>query len=50
MVIDVGEANPLSFLSLVSAAPSAFFCGDFPALLAFDVSFDGDFEVLDGDP
>ncbi len=49
MVIEVGDANPLSFLSLASGAPSAFFWGDFP-LLAFEFNLLGDFEVFDGDP
>ena len=49
IVIEVGDANPLSFLSLASGAPSAFFCGDFP-LLALEVNLLGDFEVLEGDP
>jgi len=50
--IEVGEANPLSFLSLDSpTAPSPAFFGDFPALLALAVNFEGEFEVyfLEGD-
>lgn len=41
MEMEVGEARPLSFFSsLCSAAPSFFFCGDFP-LLSLVVSLVG---------
>jgi len=43
MLIDVGEARPLSFVSFTS--PCSFLCGD----LRFYI-FNGDFIVLDGDP
>lgn len=49
MVIEVGDANPLSFLSLASFPSSAFFWGDFPRL-TLEPNLLGDFEVLDGDP
>ena len=44
--MEVGEASPLSFLSFDSTAPSPLFFGDFPALLALAVNFEG--EALDG--
>jgi len=44
--IEVGEARPLSFFSVVSSSP-----GFFPALLALAVNLDGedDLRVLLGD-
>ena len=49
--IEVGEASPLSVLSFYSAAPYPLFFGDFPALLALAVNFEGEAFAgfLDGD-
>ena len=51
MEMEVGDANPLSFLSLESPPASPAFFGDLPALLALAVNFEGEFEVyfLEGD-
>jgi hypothetical protein len=44
ILIDVGDARPLSFYSFTS--PCSFLCGD---LRAFYI-FNGDFTPFDGDP
>ena len=50
--IEVGDANPLSFLSLESPPASPAFFGDLPALLALAVNFEGEefLMFLFGDP
>ena len=52
MEMEVGDANPLSFLSLESPPASPAFFGDLPALLALAVNFEGEvfFKFLFGDP
>jgi len=40
--IEVGDASPLSFLSLGYSVPSPAFFGDFPALLALAVNLVGE--------